>query len=153
MRNWTLAAAAILAVSVAWGADPPATQPEPPVPLQDMLQRGIAGRLGARLGTIIEVEGQVVANTPPSKADDGIPYLLSITSVDGHALPEAVWYAFIRDNQWVKAKDPKIGDKFHYVGYESGAFIGSPPAESAYMPLVQTMGWGFQTKFYVVAAK
>jgi hypothetical protein len=52
----------------------PTTQPERPISLHDVAERGINGRLGVRLGTIVEVAGQVVPNSSNSKAELDAPF-------------------------------------------------------------------------------
>lgn len=88
MRKVAVALAWVLAIvlltRVAGVAkDPPAAKPEEPVTLKDIRERGVAGKLGPRLGTIVEVSGEVVGNTSRGKADALEPFFLRIDEVDG----------------------------------------------------------------------
>ena len=140
---------ALLAIG---GGSAPTTQPQSPISLKDVYARGIEGRLGMRLGTIAEISGDVVPNTSKAKADDDEPFFLKITAVDGKPLAEPVLYPFIKQNSGINVA-PKIGDKFRFVGFETGRFDGSPDGELKYVPAYATTGFGFHTRFVVLAAK
>jgi hypothetical protein len=128
------------------------TQPERPVLLKDIAERGVEGRLGVRLGTIVEAAGEVVANTSRAMIDADVPFFLQINTVDGRDLDKPVLYRFDMANQWVKVKTPKIGDSFRYAGYETGGFGGSPAGEFDYVGEYATTGYGFATRFAILGA-
>jgi hypothetical protein len=129
-----------------------ADQPAAPIPLQEIRERGIEGRLGVRLGTIVRISGTVVANRSRNKRDMGEPYFLKIDAIDGRDLEEPVLYAY-RKHGFAELEPPKIGDKFRYVAYEDGAFRGAVDGEEKYILPYADVGFGFETEIQVLAAE
>lgn len=155
MRNVTTAIAWVLAIVLLAGVageakDPPPAEPETPVTLEDIHERGIAGTLGPPLGTILEVSGEVVANDSRSKADALEPFFLRIDEVDGRRL-EAPQMFSSKDMPLIrKAPDLKVGDTFRCIGYETGAFSGSPDGEFKYVQPYATHRFHFAVRFVVL---
>ena len=143
-----------MAVALAIGGCSHARERKRPIPVATVERVGVEGRLGFRMGTIVTVEGDVVSNPTYASKDVNGDYevLLRIIRVDGRPLAKALDYPFIRANDWVKTPDPAAGQRFRYVGYETGAFAGSPSGEFEYVPSRQTVGYFFQTQFLVLAA-
>jgi hypothetical protein len=129
-----------------------AAESKSPIPLQEVLDRGVEGKLGLRLGTVVQVSGEVVANTSTAKADAGVPFFLKITTVNGKSLRVPVLYAFAKQNPSMTLA-PQIGDKFSYIGFETGKFQGSPDKESEFVPEYSRTEYGFVTSFVVVATR
>jgi hypothetical protein len=128
------------------------TQSEPPVTLEEIARRGIIGPLGAPLGTVVLIEGEVVPNTSRAKIDASVPLFLHITVVDGKALAEPIQYRFTQADDQVNVKRPKVGDKFRYRGYETGEFTGTPTSELN-RTLNATTEFHFATRFAIIEAK
>jgi hypothetical protein len=121
-----------------------------PIPLAEISNRGVQGMLGRPLGTIVNVSGEVVANDSRAKEDADQPFFLRIDQVDGKKLAKPVRYPFRLANQWVKMPVPKIGQRFEYAGYETGAFQGSPDGEFKYVPAYTSVGFSFVSEFRVL---
>lgn len=149
-----IAIAASAAVSIGCvSSEGQTTQPDRPMSLHEISQRGIEGLLGIRLGTIVTIEGEVVANQSRSKMDSVEPFFLRIDSIDGRPLTAPVQYRFTPSNMLRSIKRPKVGDKFRYVGYETGEFVGSPKDEAEYLGELATTDFLFRTRFEIIADK
>jgi hypothetical protein len=143
----TSAVVVILATAVAYGKE------AKPIPAAELQKRGVSGRLSRALGTIVTVKGTVVANRSRRKADAGVPSVLRIAKVNGKRLKQPVTYRFRLAHDWVKVPAPKVGQKFHLIGFETGAFVGSPEGEFKHVPAYTTTGFHFETTFLVLAVK
>lgn len=137
-------------------AQTPATaSSEPPLTIDEVRLRGVTGRLGPRLGTIVEVSGSVVAVPEPRrKAHATVPFLLSITAVDDNHLREPVVYEFIPYHSSL-VFTPKIGDAFRFIGYETGGFEGSPNGfyKIEGVPYHADVNYGFSARFVALVKK
>jgi hypothetical protein len=130
----------------------PAVAPAPPISLDDIRQRGIQGRLGHRLGTIITIQGEVVNPTdPPSKLDLG-QTLLEVRAVNGILLvkPTIIYFTPFRFSEVQK---PSVGTKFEYIGYETGGYSGIVDGEFDYIPAYASTGYSFTTSFLILRDK
>jgi hypothetical protein len=121
-----------------------------PIPLKDLHARGLAGRLGPPLGTIVEVSGEVVPNPSKGKADVSEPFFLRVDAVDGRKLqhPQSYPSRYLRLNREVPRL--KVGDRFQCVGYESGGYIGIVDGEFDYVPAYAAQGFHFAVEFVVL---
>lgn len=137
MRSAIIGIGCLLIVALATmfvlARDAPKAKREPPVPLKEIQERGVEGRLGPRLGTIVEVSGKVVPNTSRAKVDVGEPFFLRIEQVDGHTLEKPLPYAPSAMPLHREISGLKVGDSFRCVGYESGRFEGLADGESKYV--------------------
>lgn len=124
-----------------------------PISLQELRARGVAGPLGPRLGTIVEITGVAVANTSRAKAEADLPFRLRVDTLDGKPLKESVIYPFVRADTELTLAAPAVGDTFHYIGYETGGFTGSPEDEHHYVAPRTTTGYAFETWFVVLAVR
>ena len=124
-----------------------------PISLQELQERGVVGPLGRRLGTIVEITGVAVANTSRAKAEADLPFRLRVDTLDGRPLKESVIYPFVRAGAELTLAAPAVGDSFHYVGYESGGFGGSPEGEFHHVAPRTTTGYAFETWFVVLMVK
>lgn len=150
-----LALVLLLAAGCSHPPDPgrlaaPATRP---VSLEEIRERGVAGRLGRPLGTIIRVSGGVVENASEAKADAGQPFLIRIDSVDGMLLPLPVIFPAADVLRSQEQATLKVGDRFTATGYERGGFRGSPAGEFDYVQPYATYGFHFHTEFVVLKAE
>ena len=50
----------------------------------------------------------------------------------------------------LELEKPKVGNKFKYIGYETGGFTGVPEKTFDYMPAIATTGYYFTTDFVAV---
>jgi hypothetical protein len=120
-----------------------------PVSLQEIHQRGVEGRLGVKLGTIVTIKGSVVPNTSRSKADVSERFFLSIEQIDGESLDKPIQFPF--RSKFDSKPLPKIGDEFSYVAYETGRFEGTPDGEFDYVQAYADIGFGFGTELLLIA--
>ena len=149
-------AAAIVTVTAAavLSRDEPQRRRKPaaPIPLKELHDRGVAGRLGPKMGTIVEVTGVVVENTSKAKADTSEPFFLRIDSVDGRKLESSELFSSSAMELLREVPALKVGDRFKCVGYERGGFRGSPDGEFEYVPARATQGFFFHVEFIVLKA-
>jgi hypothetical protein len=124
-----------------------------PIPLAQVRERGIMGRLGVPMGTIVEVTGEVVENRSFAKGEATEPFFLRVDTVDGTKLEHPQLYPSSAMPLARKAGLLSVGDPFRCVGYEVGYYHGSPPGEFKYIPSRADFGFGFASKFIVLAVK
>lgn len=134
MRKLTICAGCLMTIGllasvVGIAKDPPAAQPKRPVPLKDIRERGVEGTLGPRLGTIVDVSGEVVANDSRAKADASEPFFLRIEEVDGVRLEAPRSFSSTAMPLIRNVPDLKVGDAFRCFGYETGEFRGLADGE------------------------
>lgn len=157
MRRPILAAAGLAAVTAGVAlvslAGPPATAPAArPISLTEVRERGIAGRLGPALGTVIKVEGAVVVDDSRAKSDEEEPFFLRVELVNGRPLETPQLYAA---GAMPLARDVpglKIGDRFRCAGYETGDFRGAADGEFDYVESYATQPFHFEPRFQVLKA-
>jgi hypothetical protein len=137
----------VLALAISFSACHPSHKK---ITLGDINNIGVTGALGQKLGTIITVTGVVEENSSEAKEDEGEPFFLSITAVNGNPLKAPVKYPFRAAHDWIKIETPKIGDHFDYVGYETGSFDGSPDGEFKYAVAYTSTGYYFKTSFLIL---
>lgn len=152
MRSRILLAIALGAALAVAATQAKEGERKPPISLQDLRDRGVAGHLGVPLGTIATIVGQVVKNDSRNKADSAEPFFLQIEKVDGMKLPQPVKYPF-RPQQFAKLPQPKIGEAFQYVAFETGGYDGSPQGEFDFVPAYQTINYDFITSLVILAVK
>lgn len=136
---------AIVATNVFSKRDPTSHRSEP-ITLEELSDRGVGGRLGIRLGTIVEIAGRVVANESHTKADEGEPFLLSVDQVAGLPIHEPALFRPAEIPLADKITPLKIGNAFRCKGYETGQFDGIVVGD---LPVFQGPGYGFHTHFVI----
>jgi hypothetical protein len=106
--------------------------------------------LGVALGTVVSVEGKMVADDfRRSRADVGKTFV-RIQKVNGKALPKPVLLA-VSQFSFHKVKLPAPGKTVNLAGYQTGGYTGIPRAAFQYIPQVATAGFQFETYFQVCA--
>ena len=133
-----------------YGEGVPSTEPSNPIPLSELHERGVAGRLGPRMGTIVEVTGTVVENESKMKADVSEPFFLRVEEVNGQTLQTPELFSSSAMKLIRRVPSLKIGDHFKCVGYERGEFKGSPDGEFEYVLPYTTQGFFFDVDFVVL---
>ena len=120
-----------------------------PIPLQEIQTRGIEGRLGFRLGTVISVAGQIIPNSSRAKADVDEPFFVRVEEANGKPLDSPVDYParVFPLNQHIKSL--KVGDAFSCTGYETGGYEGVADVPSGTAVSVAGVGYGFVVHFHV----
>ena len=109
----------------------------------------VIGYLGHPLGEIVTIEGIAAdGNDTRQKADTG-ELLLRVQGVNGKPLKREVILHFF-PFQGVPIKNPSVGAKFRYIGYETGGFSGVPEKAFDYVPQAATTGHYFSTSFVVL---
>jgi len=109
----------------------------------------VIGSLGSALGEVVIIEGVIAdENYTKRKADAG-KLLLRVQAVNGKALKEEVIFDF---SPFLGAdiRNPAVGAKFKYTGYETGGFSGIPDQAFDYVPRVPTTGYYFSTSFVIL---
>lgn len=104
----------------------------------------IIGSLGHPLGTVLTIEGVVVPDDYRRMKGDSGATLLKIESVDGKMLSHEV-ILHLRSSYMEDA--PKPGQRFTYIGYETGAFTGIPEKAFKIIPQASTAGFQFEVYF------
>lgn len=122
----------------------------PPIPLEDIHERGIEGRLKVPLGTIVDLRGQVVENRSKEKAYSADRYFFSIVEINGKRIGRTTVFPSSEMQMPKEADDFQVGDSFHCVGYETGGFQGSPESEFNYVPSYATRKFHFGTGIVVL---
>jgi hypothetical protein len=114
------------------------------------LNRGkVIGSLGYALGEVIIVEGVIAdENYTKRKADVG-KSLLRVRAVNGKPLKEEVIFDF-SPFSGADIRNPEVGARFKYTGYETGGFSGLPEQAFDYVPRVPTAGYYFSTSFVIL---
>jgi hypothetical protein len=134
------------------GDEAASSSPSAPIPLREVRERGVAGRLGPRLGTIVEVTGTVVENESNAKADVSEPFFLRIEQVNGKPLQTPQLFSSSAMQLIRNIPSLQVGDQFTCVGYERGEFRGSPDGEFEYAQPYATQGFFFWIEFVVLKA-
>jgi hypothetical protein len=147
--------AALLAVTFTIDllAEPKSSAPDAaPISLGELDSRGVAGALGVRLGTIVEVSGVVVENRSKLKANVSEPYFVRIETVDGRRLESPIEFPARAVLSFIEADrlDRKVGDRYHCFGYETGGFEGAPDRTFDFVQAFATTDYCFTTEFVEV---
>ena len=126
------------------------TPPEPakPIPVSDLQDHQVIGRLGHPLGTIIVVEGVVADGSYTKAKGDHGRTLLRVHAVNGKRLAEEQVFHF--GSLLERVEKPKVGTRFKYSGYETGGFTGLPAKAFDYVGLIALPGYAFATDFEVL---
>ncbi len=120
-----------------------------PIPLAEVRERGIQGRLGVPLGTIVHLKGEAVANRSQAKVHASVPFFLKITRVDDRSLEAPILFPHYPSRMTV-GQSLTLGDHFHIVAYESGGYTGAPDGLFKYTRSFATTGYFFETHLNVV---
>jgi hypothetical protein len=114
------------------------------IDLKELQESDIIGHLGHPLGDIITIEGTIVEDpSKVSKVYEGHT-LLRVRAVNGRKLATNVVLLLSG------GKEPKGGTEFKYVGYETGAFTGTPEKSFEYVDRFATTSYLFMTRFELV---
>jgi len=119
------------------------------ITVSELSKLQVIGALGQALGKIIVIEGVAADEYYRKMKADGGHTLLRVQSVDGKKLQEEQVFHFLAFPS-ADIEKPKVGSKFKYIGYETGAFTGVPAKAFDYTLPVATTGYGFTTDFVVV---
>jgi hypothetical protein len=112
----------------------------------------LIGKLGKPLGTVANVEGQMVSE-PKMGRSGQITAAFQVTKVDGQRLPKAKTVGLIfRHSQGTPAVH--ANDIVQLSGYETGAYIGTPDAARDQMGAdASPLDWQFESLVHVINAK
>lgn len=109
----------------------------------------VIGSLGHQLGEIVVIEGVVADESYTKRKADAGELLLRVRAVNGKPLKEEVIFEF-RPFSSGGIKNPPVGVRFKYTGYETGGFSGTPEKAFDYVPRVPTTGYNFTTSFVIL---
>ncbi|NUN66118.1 hypothetical protein HCU40_15480 [Pseudanabaena biceps] len=120
------------------------------ITVNDLEQKPLIGHLGKPLGKIITISGTVRQQGLGAKARPS--EVLNVEAVDDQTLAQPVTIEF---NLFVTAQvaKPVLGQRFKYVGYETGGFTGIPSEAFKFVPVVATTSHQFYTLFQVLQEK
>lgn len=121
-----------------------------PITILEIVERGVQGHLGTKLGDVVEISGVVIENKSRAKAYVSEPYFFMITSTNKNKLKRPVTFSNSDFHVTFKEKRKRrIGEKFRCVGYESGEFRGTPPEamKKLYDMPFTSLGYHFNSKF------
>lgn len=142
-----------VAASLSLGNLVHAQQPPVSVPVQD-LGKGhqLIGKLHVPLGTAVRVQGVVIEG--PDKGFEGGPQL-RVQRIDDRATQEDIRVLLSNSTGVVKPDEttkvqPEIGKSYELLGYESGGYVGHPPAAQGW---VQTAPHYFRLEFEFLRGK
>jgi hypothetical protein len=174
-RQWKIVTVAALGGVVAClvGVQP---ADQGPLTYKDLMQRPVLGLLGVPLGTVAEIEAEIVRGGN-AKADPD--FMLRVTAVDNVPLPDAMNMrfsvpAFVRvpiasnyfelhklktgeraasldTAQMEQLAEGYVGKRVRLACYESGGFSGMPKNKPPDVPSWQDRGFGFSTSLIVLA--
>lgn len=103
----------------------------------------IIGVLDIPLGTIVTIEGEAPIDT----AADADAFAVRVTKINGKPLDNPRLIGVLAG----KVKIPKKGEKCIFRGFESGSFIGLPPAALKEAgAAVAATPWQFTTSFNIL---
>ena len=173
--TYILVCLALAIANSACGQDKPI---ESPITLEELFRRKVVGQLGLPLGTVAEIEAEVVSGSSlRRKAYDGL-YLLKVTHVDGKELsspplvrfssPEFASVELANDTfalyemthgkeansldsaQIAELEQGYVGKKARLVVYEVGSFRGIPGQLPEDVPVWADSGFHFATSLTVL---
>ena len=123
--------------------------PADPLTIDEINQRGVMGRLGHPLGTIVRVTGRTVDGDQLRLKEFSGKTVLQIERVDGKLLSSPMLFPFQAFLDMID--DPAAGRRFEYIGYETGAFTGRPQGTFDHVPPIPSTAWRFSTSFEILA--
>ncbi|SRR5260370_1176676 len=142
----------LMIIGVCWLAnaqDQRARRPIKPIHVSTLNRNKVIGSLQRALGEVINIEGLVAdENYTRKKADTG-ELLLRVQAVNGKRLKREVILPF-SPFPGADLKNPSVGSKFKYIGYETGGFSGTPEKAFDYLPRAATTGYYFRSSFVVL---
>ena len=109
----------------------------------------VIGSLGYALGEVVIIEGVIADDSYTRRKADAGKLLLRVQAVNGKPLKEEALFDF---SPFVGAdiRNPAVGARFKYTGYETGGFSGIPEQAFDYVPRVPTTGYYFSTSFVIL---
>lgn len=124
---------------------------EEPIPLARIEAQGIMGRLPRKLGTMMHIEGQVIASDPNKKTMEKSHILVS--KIDGIGLPESIQMDFVNTEE----TPVKVGDRVQLIAHETGAYEGQvidqPLMDAGVILLAATPNHHFHTRLVILCTE
>ncbi len=153
-----------------------------PIPLKELRNRDVVGRLGLPLGTATEVEAEVVSGDSTRRLADRSRYLLRVTHVDGKELADSALMHFelpgfasvkLANDHWsllemkqgkeaekqldtaqlVQLEQGYVGKRIRLAVYEAGKFDGLPKRLPKDFQNLQGYQFRFSTFLVVLAER
>ena len=94
--------------------------------LSEVNLKGVTGKLGHRLGSVVTIEGIAEALEQRSKSEADHLIRLKVTKINQKKLNTPIYFP-ARPTQ-ENLKKLKAGDSFKFLVYETGEFTGTPSA-------------------------
>lgn len=132
-----------------------------PILIDEINSRGVLGRLGHPLGTVLTVEGVVFCgDAVPNKNHEGRIWL-DVQTVDGQSLDETERFQFdlkefaphgidIDDDDLPPIMTESHGDGFKCLVFETGGFTGGPRDGIIDVPIQAGRFWRFESQLVVI---
>lgn len=182
MRHSITAAVPLLCCALAASSQELSKQaPVPPITLTELNRRGVTGSLGIPLGTVCEIEAEIISGDSLSQKGYSSVYLLNVAAVNGKhlerprmfefsihpvadmKLPNDNWslYEFKHGKKALSLNAEKIkeletgyiGSTVHLIVYEAGSFSGIPDNLPKDFPVWQGRRIHFSTSLTVLERK
>lgn len=182
MKIAALSAVAMLAFAFTIVAHSQETtkEKERPIHVAELNERPVIGRLGLPLGTVTEIQAQIISGAALRRKRDSSSYLLKVTHVAGDKLENAPILRFsvptfrvklansnfdlyelkhgkkarsLDSAQIEKLEKGYVGKTVRLVVYEVGGFYGMPENLPKDIPGWQDVGFGFSTSLVALAER
>jgi len=144
-----IAAICVTAASSTAAQNPDRPGNKPTITLDEIRKSDIIGRLGVPLGRIVVVEGIAADDYYRRLKIDMGHRLLRVQEVDGEQLDKEVVFHF-RPWHTARIDKPAVGERFKFIAYESGGFIGVPHGAFKHVAPVAITNFHFSTSLTVL---
>lgn len=110
----------------------------------------IIGSLGKPLGTLMKIEGEVLAYGEVLRKEDQGRAVLRVETIDGRKLSPPIAITF-STFPWTGISEPRPGSSCTYIGFETGCMVGVPHDSWKYVPAVTTPSFHFHVSFVALS--
>jgi hypothetical protein len=124
------------------------------ISIVDISANGIVGQLGERLGTVMKISGLIASQSYDSVSERWKTWA-TVDRIDDRALSSPVgiklfeWFISDPESDKSDVAKRKPGERFTYLGYETGGFVGTPRDALNYVLPSHRIGQHFETWFEV----
>lgn len=113
----------------------------------------ITGKLGHRLGTIVDVRCKGIAEPTGKTTKDAFwTHMVDVIAVNGKALSAPVRLDF-SSLPSAPVEKPAAGQTVDLVAYEHGRYVGIPDGAFKHIPAITTTPYHFETQLVALRKK